>query len=121
MAIPPTASSFPDAMDPTDYLDFQVDLGETLLQAGELIESYSLTLLPESVAAGLTISSETGRQDQLVGGTSIHFWLYVDAGMRSDPIFSGSGSTLGIEVTVVTNSIPFRRLERTVTITVAQQ
>lgn len=121
MALPTTADIWPGRFDPTNYLDFQLDLAGSILETGEWIASYTLTPLAEAVAAGLTISQEAEREPEIIDNTSIKLWLYVDEEMRSDPMFNGDGVLVGIEVTVITNSIPWRREQVTFGIRIAQR
>ena len=53
MAIPPTAFSFSDALDPQEELDFEIPCSP-ILETDETIASYKHSLwLPEAVALGL--------------------------------------------------------------------
>ncbi|WP_374648935.1 hypothetical protein [Rhizorhabdus sp.] len=121
MPIPPNATIWAEQADPRDVNNWKINCTVSLA-ADEAIESYELMLGAEAVAAGLIISAETARQPALVeAGKVIQLWLSVDPAMRLDPIFEGAGVTLPIEVTLTTNSIPSRTIQRTVAVRIAQQ
>lgn len=125
MALPPNAVLFARVMDPEDIEVFVIELSQgedpdDFLAPGEGVSSYTLTLTPEAVAAGLEIKTGGGYATTLVGLT-IQFWLQVDPGEVDDPRFDGSGVSLGIELTVTTTSSPARRKQRTVAVNVANQ
>jgi hypothetical protein len=110
-------------MDPTDLVDYQMYLrGSTaLLEVGESASSFELTVSPEAVALGLTISQAVGRVPALNGANdTVKLWLEVDPAFRDHPAYSGAGTQLGIELTVNTNSSPARRRQRTWAVTVQQ-
>lgn len=122
MALPPNAKKFPDPFDPKDRVEFILNLdGPTgILEDGELVGTYELALTPEAAALGLQIGSGSYAPSQ-PNANQIKFWLEVAAEDQNDPAFSGAGTDLGIEVTVITNSNPARRRQRTAAVTVAQQ
>lgn len=122
MAIPPNAKIWTRTLDPSDRGDYVASLiGGTipLLQEGENFSTYTLTLLAEAVALGLTIG--TGDYATTEDGETITIWLSIDEALRSDPAFNGEGTTLPMEVTVETDSVPPRRWQRTLGVKVAQQ
>lgn len=116
MAIPPTAATFARTLDPNEQLDWLMPCAP-LLEAGEAIDTYTLTLLPEAVAMGLTIMSH----ELVDGDRSIKLWLTIDDAFQADPAFDGAGTALGMEVTLVTNSTPPRTRQRTALVKVAHQ
>lgn len=120
MAIPPTAVRFAQSLDPQEELDWLVSL-EQLLQPGEDAASYSLDLLPEAVALGLTIMQGDGRDHHMIDNRTILFWAEIDEDYEADPAFNGGGITLPMEVTIVTNSYPPRKRNRTFLIPVVHQ
>jgi DNA mismatch repair protein MutH len=125
MALPPTAIPFTRPMDPADIRDFVITLTQgsgdaAFLQTGEGVAAYTLALTAESALAGLLIKTDSGYSTSLTG-LLIHFWLAVAAGNQSDPGFSGSGLTLGLELTVTTTNTPPRIMQRTFAVMVAQQ
>ncbi|MDE8654768.1 hypothetical protein [Novosphingobium album (ex Liu et al. 2023)] len=121
MAIPPTAATFADALDPMEEMDFVYPAGP-LLEEGEEIASYTLALRPEAIALGLTIMTGGGRDPALIeGSTAILFWLAIDDDFKTDAAFDGTGTSLPMEVTFVTNSAPARTRQRTILVRVVQQ
>jgi hypothetical protein len=119
MAIPPTAKSFGRVLDPHEEKDYGINLG-LLLQPGEEIDSYELTLLPEAVAAGLEIMEGEGRDHALfLDNTGVKFWLTIADEEKTNAIFDGAGASLPLEITVVTDSTPPRTRQRTFLATVA--
>lgn len=122
MAIPPNAKTWGRTLDPTDLGDYVASLiGGTipLLQAGETFETYTLTLMAEAVALGLTIG--TGDYVTTEDGETLTIWLSIDEELRDDPAFDGEGTTLPMELTVETDSSPPRRWQRTLGVKVAHQ
>ena len=120
MAVPPSAQSFAGSLDPHEELDFLLDCGP-LLESGEEIVGYTLTVLAEGVALGLTIMSGSGRDHELVGNNrAVRFWATIDAAYKSNAGFAGSGTSLPLEIALVTNSDPARIRNRTFLIEVAQ-
>lgn len=121
MAIPASAVSFTGVLDPHEVLDYLIPLGP-VLEEGETATTYSLDLLPEAVALGLTIMSGDGRDHALVqDGTAISMWLTIDDAFVADPAFDGAGTALPMQFTIETNSNPSRTRQRTFLAPVAQQ
>jgi phage tail tape-measure protein len=124
MALPPNASAWTQEMDPADIVDYQVTLAGTggLLETGETIASYTLTMSAEGAALGVTIGSVGSYAPSLINSsTGVKLWLSVGSGFQSNAAFSGTGVSVGIELTVVTNSSPARTRQRTLVVKVAQQ
>ena len=129
MATPPTAFTWPQAMDPADLIDFEADLTgntvplsaseEPLLNTGEDVASFTLSMSPEGTALGLTISAQLGYAPTLDNGV-IRLWLYVEEALRENAAFAGAGVSIPITLTVTTNSTPARRRQRTLVVKVAQ-
>lgn len=125
MPIPPDAEAFAQALDPSEQLDYGIDLeraadGSTLLQPGENVASYTLALSAEAIAAGLTIMEGDGR-DHAMNGDTISMWFKIDDEMQSLPAFNGAGLSLAGELTLVTTSTPARTRQRTWVVRVANQ
>jgi hypothetical protein len=127
MTIPASAFVFPQMMDPSDLVDFEADMDgdDGMLESNELIENFTLTLLPEAVALGLTIVNEVRGDDTYVleniGGTAIRVWLEIDPALRTNAAFLGGGVQLPMELTVWTTSTPSRRRQRTLVVGVNQR
>lgn len=122
MAIPPNAKVWSRTLDPTDLGDYVASLtGGTipLLQDGETFETYTLELLGESAALGLTIG--TGDYATTEDGETLTIWLSIAEGLRGDAAFAGEGASLPMELTVETDSAPPRRWQRTLVVKVAHQ
>jgi hypothetical protein len=144
MALPENAKLLPRPMDPADRVDYvanadpdqtDLDTGEVpLLAETETISSYTLTMSAEGAALGVTISQggvgEPGAAPSLIsivggsettGATAVKFWLYVDPAFQDNAAFDGTGTYVGITLTINTNSLPSRRRQRTLIVQVAQQ
>lgn len=124
MAIPPTALTFANTLDPHEELDFLINCDQ-ILEAGEEVEAagWTLELLAEAAALGLTImSGGTPSRDAALqsGNQSILFWLIVDGAYQDNAAFDGSGTALPLRITAETNSSPARTRQRTFQVQVAQ-
>lgn len=128
MAVPPKAIQFTDqngdvvAHDPYDRVDYLLNLdGITgILENGEAVASYTISVTAEAAALGLTVSTGAWAPSQ-PSGAQILFWLEVDSGFQSNAAFDGEGVDLGVEISVTSDSVPARRRQRTCAIRVAQQ
>lgn len=126
MPVPALATKFEQSMDPTDLVDFEIQLVDRLLETGELATTYTLALMAEATALGLKIAEgitdlgDAAYAPALVGGNTIRFWLYVEPANRNDAAYD-SGATLGIELTIETDSTPSRRRQRTFSVEVVHQ
>lgn len=120
--IPSTAEKWPSGMDPSDTVDYTIDLSsaESLLEGGELIASYTLTPLPDAQLLGFTIINSGEYLDSIVDGNKITFWCRVEEANRTDPEYV-QGYDMGIELTIVTNSTPPRIKQRTYVINVVHK
>lgn len=120
MAIPPTAAKFARVLDPHEELDWVAPCAP-LLELGEQIDSFTVDLLPEAAALGLTVMSGSGRDIGLAeNDTAIRMWLTIDDAFVANGSFEGTGTALGMEMTIVTNSTPPRTRNRTFAVQVAQ-
>jgi hypothetical protein len=129
MAIPTNAKKLDQPLDPSDMDLYKaiitqrgVDTAEAfpLLEVGQSVADFTLTLTAEAVAAGLMILHDAGREIVRVNN-EVFFWLAVDEAMRALPVFDGAGIILPMELTVWTAPDPARRKQKTITATVAQQ
>lgn len=122
MAIPPTAQTFAGALDPNEELDF-VLVGSDILEEGEQIEAgYTLEVLAEGTALGLTIMSGSGRDhDRINANRDIRFWLEIDDAYKTNVAFNDGGTTLPMRITFTTNNSPARTRQRTFLVPVVQQ
>lgn len=127
MPLPALATKFAQSMDPKDLVDYQIDLAAKILETGEAVSSYTLTVLAEAAALGFTIAqgvadlSNAAYAPSLVNtNTGLLFWVYVNPTYVTDPAYD-AGVTAGLELTVTTNSTPPRRRQRSFGIQVVQQ
>lgn len=123
MALPPTAKAITQAMDPSDIDVFELTIGQgvdELIMPGESIASFLFAVTAEAAAAGLRIMTEDNRAPTLTG-LLLRFWLAVDPSMLGAAAFSGAGIDLGLELSVKTNSVPYRAKQKTIVVKVAQQ
>jgi hypothetical protein len=122
MPIPPTAQAFSQAMGPTEKLDWVIILDQAdnrILQPGEGVADWTLSLAPEAIAVGLAIIEDAAHGPNL-DGVTLKFWLEVTDDMQTSAIFDGGGASLPGELTIVTTSIPPRTRKRTFVVKVAK-
>jgi len=125
MAVPSSAKSLGDPMDPTDIVDYEADMSG-LLQEGENFSSITVALLAEAVALGFNLGPAawlTGTRTTVYDEETekVLMWASVDPTMWGNSAWNGSGSIMAMEITGVTDSTPTRRYQRTCTIPVAHQ
>ena len=122
MAIPATAVKWTQTMDPSDLLDYMIDLSTlpSILEEGELIDNYTLTVLSEGVAVGFQIESTGAYIPVIENGNKITFWVSVEESQRNNPAFV-AGMLVPIELEFTTTSSPPRRKQRTFVITVVHK
>ena len=118
MAVPATASIFAEPMDPYEILDFEVGVA-SLLEVGETVSSYTVTLPTESSLLGLTINT-TAPYATSITGNVIKFYLAVTVGEQANSAFT-AGVILPIEISVTTNAAAPRKKQRTVAVRVIQR
>ena len=113
MAYPTLAQAISDNIDPKEEIDIVLDCTD-LLEEGEQIDpGYTLTVLAESVALGLTIMSGGGYdQDLIEGDRMIRIWVTIDPLFQTDAAFDAV-TLLPVELTFETNSTPPRTRQRT--------
>lgn len=125
MPLPPNTHHFTRPLDPYDIEVYVADLkrgldADALLGPNESVDEFTLSLHPEAVLAGLIIATDEGRATT-ISGAQLRLWLKVDSAMIGNPLFAGSGVTLGLELRVSTNASPARRKRRTLSVQVAFQ
>jgi len=123
MALPPTARSFPveGALDPEDVLDYAVGISQgehikDMLQPGEAIVEFKLTLPLEARASGLEIldmATDLGFYSTRMQGRVIYFWLRIAVEFQGLPLFSASGTSIPIRFRGVTDNEPPRVVNAT--------
>lgn len=119
MALPKNVQVFTEPMDPYDILDYEVDV-TSLLQSGESVTSYTVSLPTESSLLGLEILT-TAPYSTSITGNVIRFYLGVIGAEQANAAFSGEGAVLPIEISINTNTNPPRRKQRTVAVVVRQR
>lgn len=119
MPIPASAKKFEDAMDPSDVVDYLVDL-TPLLDVGEEFTSVDLVVLAESVLLGFKIESDAPYAPVEVTPGVLRVWAAVETANQNSAGWA-AGALCGIEFTAVTNSSPPRTFQRTVAVQVVQQ
>ncbi len=125
MPIPSTAVRFEETLDPSEELDFDLDVtqGPTvddLLREGEGVASFTVALTAESQMAGLTIMEGDGRSPSLQG-LELTVWLTVTPTEQSASIFNASGTELAFECTFKTDAVPSRTRQMTAAVRVVQK
>lgn len=118
MAIPAEAKIFLEPLDPTDITDFQLNLSG-LLESGESIASQTLSVPTESSLLGLEIKT-TGGYVTTLAANILTIWLGILIAEQGNAAFV-AGVTLPIEITVITNSTPPRKKQRTFAVKVIQR
>lgn len=106
----PKAKIWEESMDPSDEVNFEVDLSPQLIE-GESVATFTLDLPAESLLYGLTLGTTT--REAFLTGDILTIWLT----LTEDPI---DLVTLPIEITFVTDSVPSRTKQRTVAVKVEQ-
>lgn len=123
MPLPPNAKALTQAMDPSDIEVFEllIDQGDDkTLMTGENVAEFNFAVTAEAAAAGLMIMQEDGRRPTLTG-LLLRFWLAIDPALFGAAAFSGEGISLGLELTLKTDSVPYRTKQKTIVVKVAQQ
>jgi hypothetical protein len=89
----------------------------------ELIASISsITMTALGVSLGVQVDSDSDRVPIIdTGGQKVGLWFKVDDAFKQNAAFSGAGTKVGISVLVRTDATPYKELERTWVLTVAQQ
>jgi hypothetical protein len=110
----------PQSMDPTDTLDFIIDLTAIPDEPHEDFASITLVIVPASAALGFQVLSAPPYAPEEIGNGEIRIWATVDSASRGLAAWS-QGTTCSIEVTATTDSTPPRVFQRTASIQVAQK
>jgi hypothetical protein len=118
MAVPSGAKIFEEPLDPYDVVDFQVDLNP-LLETGESITAYTISVPTESSLLGLEVKTTDGYTTSL-SSNIVQFWLGILLAEQANAAFNTS-ATLPIEISITTNSVPARKKQRTVAVVVKQR
>lgn len=121
MAIPIGTYIWPEALDPSDVVDYTIDCEGLFDDPAENIYSYTLELSPEAIFYGLMLEDPPTYNIELSPDRrSIKVWLQIEDPQENHADFR-LGVTLPIEVTFVTNAIQARIRQRTVAVKVIQR
>ena len=107
----PNAVIWEQTMDPQDIVEYKVDCGP-ILEVGEDIASFSLSLPSESTLFGLELGTSTRAASR--DGNIITMWFSFDGTPIATPV------VLPVELTIVTTSTPSRTKQRTLGLKVDQ-
>lgn len=122
MTFPASAAAFDVVMDPNEVLDFKLNAGG-LLESGEVIATgtWTLELLPEAIALGLTIMTGGGLDPALLADNrTIYFWLNVDALFVGNAAYD-DGVSLPLRITFQSDALPPRTRQRTFVVNLVSQ
>jgi len=106
-----------ESMDPYDIVDYKID-ATGLLEVGENIASYTVLPRADSELMGLRVA-DNGYQTRIVDNV-ITLWLSIIPARQGDTLFT-VGTTLPVELSFTTDSVPSRRKQRTCLISVIQR
>lgn len=119
MAIPTTAKKAEAPMDPSDKVDYMIDMTD-LLEAGEAFTDMEISVMAESALLGFQIETAAPYQPVEIGNGKVIVWASVAAPQQNSAGWS-AGILCGVEVSAITDSSPPRHYQRTATIQVIQQ
>jgi hypothetical protein len=119
VATPPTAILWDEILDPSEIIDYTVDL-TPLLATGEGVASFTVIPYSESALVGLTVGVSS-YAPTIDANKILTVWLSIASAKQTDPAFSGTGSQLPLELSFTTTSIPPRKRQRTLLVQVAQR
>ena len=118
MTVPSNAPAAQDAMDPTDIVDFVIDLA-ALLDEGEMFDAIDFAVMVESVLLGFTILDRAPHAPTEVDATRVKIWVTVDPAFRNAAAWKGKGTICGVEFTATTDR--GRQFQRTIAIGVVEK
>lgn len=114
-------ASASQTLDPSDVLDFIMDLTAIPDEPAEDFASVTMVVVPSSAALGFQILSAVPYLPEEVGNGEIRIWATIDGPSRGLAAWAGQGTLCNIEVTATTDSAPPRTYQRTGSIRVAQK
>jgi hypothetical protein len=119
--VPSSPAVFGATLDPHEISDWTIPC-DPMLEVGEQIASYTLTLYPEAIALGLEIMTGSGRDPALSpSGREIELWFTIDDALKTNAAFDGAGRQLPIDVFIRTTSTPYRERNATAVLPVRQK
>lgn len=106
MALPQKAPTVFRRMDPKGKFDFypvltRGDEEKDILQSGEELTDFSVSLTPEAIAVGVKIS--TGYDAPRYADLVFAIYLTVVPAMQGSSLFNGDGLVVGVEIDFGTN------------------
>jgi hypothetical protein len=119
MAITLSPLKWDQPLDPGDEVDYTFDLSGRLLEVGETVQTWNITLSDASIAAGLVLGS--GDYAPSINGTVLKFWFSIDPARVADSAFDGIGVWLDMVVDITTTNTPPRVRNRTLLLRVCHQ
>jgi hypothetical protein len=120
MAVPRDAQGFAYQPDPSDTLDYGLNVS-VLLDPGDAVapSSIVISLSDAAIALGLVVLDTPTTFPQVSGdGTTIVFWLTVDPARRADKTWNGFGRDVPVSASFAAQSSPTRTYQRDFVITV---
>jgi hypothetical protein len=119
--IPTTAFIWAQPLDPSDR-NFYAQDWSAILGTEKIASIRSITMTALGVSLGVQVDSDSDRIPIIdLGGQKLGLWFKVDDTFKQNPAFSGVGTKVGISVLLRTDATPYKELERTWVLTVAQQ
>jgi hypothetical protein len=121
--IPASAKVFTRQMDPYERLDWIAELSGTdgLLETGETIASFTLTMGAEGAALGVSVLTAAPYTAATTDAAkSVRFWLEVDEAFRENAAFNDAVS-IPITLSLLTSNVPARRRQRTMVVEFIQK
>lgn len=110
-------------MDPADHAPFvhvfsRGSAADAALAEDEDILSFAINPTPAAVSAGMSLSTEAGKEPRLEGN-AIGYWPRFSAAANTADLFDGPGVDMGVEITITTSH--GRIMQRTGAIRVRQR
>lgn len=120
--VPVGALAWAAPLDPADRAPYAIDWRQLLATDERVADIVRLTMSAAGAAVGVTIDQEDGRTP-IIGtdGKAIQIWLKVADAFQDNAAFQGAGVRVAIAALIETDSVPFKRFERTSVLTVRQQ
>ena len=120
MTVPLYAIQWPLPLSPSEQDDFVFEGLGWILEAGETIAAYALTLGADAIAAGLTVGTGAFSPSQ-PSPTSIKFWFSIAAAHIADAAFAAPGVIVSMTLSITTNNSPSRTRFRTLALQICQE
>lgn len=113
-------------MDPSDVTPYLLSFADNELldlDNNEIISSFTISIPAAMTALGIALGTGDYTAVRTESNTAVKFWLIIaDSDDRAASAFSQIGGTLcPVEVTVTTNAMPLRTIQRTGYVRIEQQ